>query len=57
MPIEKRDYNTGALLFVPTQSEQSTKETSLKMQKGLKEIEDMKSELRSLLDEAKKNKK
>lgn len=57
MPIEQRDYNTGALLFVPTQSENATKENALKMQKGLKEIDAMKSELQSLIDEAKKNKK
>lgn len=40
MPTEKRDYYSGALLFVPTREERTTKK--------------LKEDLRSELDEVKK---
>ena len=43
MPTEKRDYYSGALLFVPTQEEKTTKR--------------LKEDLRNELDEVKKIKK
>ncbi|AEW47197.1 hypothetical protein BCP78_0190 [Bacillus phage BCP78] len=60
MPIEQRDPQSGALIFVPTNFEKSTisaarqmKEQSKELEKKLQEVEDMKKQLEAVLKQAK----
>lgn len=56
MPMEKRDPNSSARLFVPSVGEKAAKAQMRKVNKTMEEIEAMKEELTKLLSEAKKAK-
>jgi hypothetical protein len=54
MPVEKRDPKSGALIFVPTSSERATIQQSRELQKKLAEVDMLKEELQSLIEQYKK---
>ena len=53
MPTEKRDPHSGAKLFIPSASERATIANARKLQKELIEVEDLKKELKALVEQAK----
>lgn len=56
MPIEKRCLSSGAKLFVPTPSERAIHAQARKYKEELEDIQQMKQELQTLIDQAKNNK-
>jgi hypothetical protein len=54
MPMERRDPGSGALIFVPTQSEKTTIQQSRELKQKLEEVDAMKLELQSLINQLKK---
>lgn len=54
MPMPKRDPQSGAKIFVPTDHEKSILRQSRELKKSLAEVEAMKSELQSLIEQAKR---
>jgi hypothetical protein len=54
MPTEKRDPQSGAKIFVPTPTERATVQQARELKKQLAEVEAMKQELRSLIEQYKK---
>lgn len=56
MPLEQRDPESKARLFVPTTSERAMIKSQRQMNESLEELDAMKKELREILDAAKENK-
>jgi hypothetical protein len=54
MPIEKRDANSKAKIFVPTNSERATRSNRREAANTLKELKKLKSEYEELVNKAKK---
>lgn len=54
MPQEKRDPMSGAKLFIPTTFEKSLIQQRHELKNSLAEVEAMKAELKSILEQAKK---
>lgn len=52
--MPKRDPQSGAKIFVPTDHEKSILRQSRELKKSLAEVEAMKSELQSLIEQAKR---
>jgi hypothetical protein len=55
MPLEKRDPRSGAKLFVPTAFEKATIQQQRDLKKSLAEVEDLKAELKELINKFKQN--
>lgn len=51
MPIPKRDPQSGAKIFVPTEHEKSILRQGQELKKSLAEVEEMKAELKVLLEQ------
>lgn len=54
MPLEKRDPRSGAKLFVPTEFEKATIKQQRDLKKSLAEVEDLKAELKALIEQVKR---
>lgn len=55
MPMPKRDPQSGAKIFVPTDFEKSTIRNARELKKSLAEVDAMKVELKSLIEQMKRN--
>lgn len=53
MAIEKRDSNSHAKLFIPTNSEKSVRAQRDRLKKELEEVKELKSELKELIKDLK----
>lgn len=51
MPLEKRDPESKARLFVPTTSERTLRESQRKLNESISEVEQMKRDLKKLMDQ------
>lgn len=56
MPTEKRDYYSGALLFVPTQEEKATKRLKEDLRSEINEVKKIKEEYMKELNKLREDK-